>query len=72
MEPDKEFLDANLLVTAVEEARKAYVAAKIQENIARGATCDALNRLNQCQKDLDVFMNRLHTNAPYESNWRKN
>lgn len=69
-EKDKEAMAD--LVAAYQEAKEHYEECAKETSFARNRECDALNKLNQCQKKIDEAVEGLRWGAPQGSDWRDN
>nr|WP_047580558.1 hypothetical protein [Methylobacterium sp. ZNC0032] len=54
------------------DAEGAFQAADRGEQAARRARTDALNRLNDHQKKLDAFIEKLKAASPTAGDWKQN
>lgn len=57
------------LISDLEAAKVAYVEFTQALEAARRKQTEAINHLNQCQKDVDAAYLKLKSNSPRGSNW---
>lgn len=59
------------LIAELKEAQEDYEKARHAESIARSRRTEALNKLNQAQREIDKAVEDLKKMAPGESDWRR-
>jgi hypothetical protein len=57
-------------IKELHEAEKAYTEAQRSESMARSRCCEATNRLNEAQKQVDSMYMRLKSNTP-SGDWKR-
>jgi hypothetical protein len=69
MDSKKTAPDLGALMKRVEECDNRFRWAEKEASTANNTRTDALNRLNQAQRDLDEAVESFRSEAPRESSW---